>query len=204
MHQRGELKNHLIAENLSDRSTMSLDGLAAILWDMDPTLTETIADELALSKDEENHLYSILMNKQNVIALLKSTDCLDNRMIYQYYRSTGSDGVDICLISLADEAKSVSAEINSNSWLLLVDLCKRLIVAWFDHPEVVNPKLILTGRDLMFHFDLNQGPIIGELLNGLKEEQAAGLVSTRVEAMEWIENQLHKPIKQTFSIRSGD
>jgi hypothetical protein len=37
---------------------------------------------------------------------------------------------------------------------------------------------------------LSPGPLIGKLLDGLREEQAAGVVKTRREALEWVEVQL--------------
>jgi predicted transcriptional regulator len=41
-------------------------------------------------------------------------------------------------------------------------------------------------------FHLPPGPIIGELLEGLREAQATGEVSTREEALAWVEKQLKK------------
>jgi hypothetical protein len=44
----------------------------------------------------------------------------------------------------------------------------------------------------MFEFDIPQGPMIGTLLEGLEEEQAAGTIHTRQEAIEWIERKIQR------------
>ncbi len=50
----------------------------------------------------------------------------------------------------------------------------------------------MTGDDLIQEFKLSQGRIIGRLLAMVSEAQAAGEVSTREEALEYIRNELDK------------
>jgi len=42
----------------------------------------------------------------------------------------------------------------------------------------------------MFQFDLTPGPFIGELLDLMKEEQAAGFIKTKEDALRWSEEQV--------------
>ena len=50
--------------------------------------------------------------------------------------------------------------------------------------------LMLDGHDVMTEFDLNPGPLVGELLEAIREAQATGKVNTREEvlvfARDWI------------------
>jgi len=44
----------------------------------------------------------------------------------------------------------------------------------------------------MFEFDIPQGPRIGQLIDGLREEQAVGLIQNRTQALAWVDEQIQK------------
>lgn len=189
-HSRDHLRGHLLKVNSSDRSTLGLDGLIALLWQIDPNLAEPAAQELALSKDEQDQLLILIQNRNGLSELVSNDAVVDQRAIYQYFHRMGDAGIDLLLVALADTANRPAAEMDSDQWIRMVSVCQQLVECWFERKEVVDPKPFLTGRDLMFEFDLNQGPLIGQLLDGLKEEQAAGNIKTRESALEWIEEKL--------------
>ncbi len=54
------------------------------------------------------------------------------------------------------------------------------------------PKLI-DGHDLIDKFGLSPGPKIGEILEAVREAQAAGEVTTQEEALAYIEHLLISP-----------
>jgi tRNA nucleotidyltransferase/poly(A) polymerase len=195
---RGQLCDHLEEVNQSDRSKKSLDALSALLWEIGPADINKVVAELALSKEEEIHLFTILEHRMDVFEAVNKE--LSNRSIYQYYRPKGSRGVDLALLSMVDYASSHAFEKNEDQRVLLFGTCQKLINTWFNRPEIVNPKLLLNGRELMFEFDLLQGPSIGRILDGLKEEQAAGEIQTRQEALNWVEGKLQSGIFNKSSI----
>jgi len=65
-----------------------------------------------------------------------------------------------------------------------------LIEVWYEKPEWVNPIPLLDGDELMEFFHLEPGPLIGVLLEDLKQEQVKGGVRTKTEAMKWIDKKL--------------
>jgi hypothetical protein len=67
----------------------------------------------------------------------------------------------------------------------------KIFTCWFDRQQIIQPLLLLNGNDLMINFDLTPGPAIGKLLDGLMEEQAAGTIQTREQAMAWMEEQIN-------------
>jgi poly(A) polymerase len=189
-HDRGFIKDHLSEVNLSDRSKKGLDELALLLWNVDLSAVERIVEELALSKEEQLHIISLLENRNAVTTLLTTINEIDNRTLFQYYQPLGNRGVDLALLSMVDNAGCLSAEINEDHWIRLLELSRKIIDTWIEHPEIVDPKPLVNGKDLMFEFDLLQGPMIGQLLDGLREEQVAGVIRTRKEALDWIEQKL--------------
>ena len=51
--------------------------------------------------------------------------------------------------------------------------------------ELIHPSPLLSGHDLIETLQLAPGPQIGDLLARLREEQAAGEIRTREEAIAW-------------------
>jgi hypothetical protein len=58
------------------------------------------------------------------------------------------------------------------------------------HTEVISPPRLIGGDDLMETFGLVEGPRLGELLEAVREAQAAGEIRTRREALDYVERVL--------------
>lgn len=107
---------------------------------------------------------------------------LTRRAIYRYFRDTGLCGVDAAFVALADYLATWGADLPENGWRRQVGTVVTLWHAAFaQHETVVAPPLLLSGHDLI-ELGLKPGPKIGELLDRLREEQAAGEVTTREQA----------------------
>jgi poly(A) polymerase len=50
------------------------------------------------------------------------------------------------------------------------------------------PKPLLTGEEIMKKLNLEPGPIVGWIMNRLEEEQLAGEIKTRKEAINWLKS----------------
>ena len=64
-----------------------------------------------------------------------------------------------------------------------------LTIAFGRKASMTPPKLI-DGHDLINLFGLKPGPEIREILESVKEAQAAGEVTTREEALSYVKNRL--------------
>jgi putative nucleotidyltransferase with HDIG domain len=115
------------------------------------------------------------------------------RAIYRFFRDTRDAGVEIVLLSLADDRATVGYEDDADGssqdgpeYQALLETARALLDAYFNHQgSVIAPAPLLTGRDLIDQFGLEQGPPIGRLLAALSEAQATGQVTTRQDAEEW-------------------
>ena len=59
-----------------------------------------------------------------------------------------------------------------------------LLAHFFErYEETVAPPPLLTGHDVMAELELEPGPEVGRVLEGVREAQAAGEVRTRDEAL---------------------
>ena len=73
----------------------------------------------------------------------------------------------------------------------LLETVTSLLDAYFNRQKtVVAPPPLLTGRDLIDQFGLEEGPAIGRLLTALQEAQATGEVTNREQAEGWIRHEI--------------
>jgi tRNA nucleotidyltransferase/poly(A) polymerase len=107
------------------------------------------------------------------------------RQIYAYFRETRRTGVAAALLSLANTVVAQSGAPCDQEWAAQLDVVRPLLDAYLRQRDaIVDPQPLLSGNDMMA-LGLNPGPRIGELIEALREAQAAGEVLTRSEAETW-------------------
>jgi putative nucleotidyltransferase with HDIG domain len=132
-----------------------------------------------LKKNVRNHMRPLLLEKTGALPT--------RRAAYRFFRDTGSAGVDICLLSLADMLATYGPGIFQESWVRLIEVVRYLLESWWEvGNEVISPPDLLNGEDLIQIFHLEPGPLIGSLLDALKEAQAAQEIQDREQALEFI------------------
>jgi len=144
------------------------------------------AKELRLSNSENARLMTIIRNHMRPLLLAQSGRKLSRRAIYRFYKDTRSAGVDVCLLSLADSLATYDLSPPIKVWEDLLDVVRHLLTAWFNQrSSSVSPTQLLSGNDLIQQLGLESGPIVGELLELIREAQAEGKVKTIEEAMAY-------------------
>ncbi len=71
-----------------------------------------------------------------------------------------------------------------SGWRHHVALVNYILTKRFQEEEVTSPARLLGGDELMAELNLSPGPLIGRLLETVREAQAAGEISTREEALK--------------------
>jgi len=119
-----------------------------------------------------------------------------HRALYRYFRDTGEAGIDILFLSLADHLAARGPHLDLNQWREHAQLVDYILCQRFQEESVVAPPKLIDGNDLINTFDLNPGPKIGELLETVREAQAAGEVANREEALAYIRKQLVAEVRK--------
>jgi poly(A) polymerase len=144
---------------------------------------------LACSNFEITAVDKIIRNHMRPNLLRKSQIHLTNRAIYRFFQSCGEEGVDVCLISMADMLAKRSGPPENDEWIDLLDINRRLLDGWYNHRvEKIDPPRLVDGEELMECLSLQPGPIVGEILAAITEGQAAGEISSREEAFNFARN----------------
>lgn len=115
------------------------------------------------------------------------------RAIYRYFRDTGDAGVDILYLSLADHLATRGPDLIPSHWRLHADNVRYVLDEHYRHPVTIPPQKLVDGNDVMDVFGLPPGKRVGELLEAVREAQAAGELTTRQEALDYIQRKVRTP-----------
>jgi poly(A) polymerase len=212
---RKPLQEHMAHKWPNDRSHRALLILTALLHDAGKPATRTVdasgrirflhheqtgaqlandrAVTLRLSNEETERLTTVVRHHMRP-HWLHDNDTLTARAIYRFWRDTGQAGVDICLLAMADYLGTYGATLDSRAWIAYLETIQTLLDRYYlHHDTAVAPPPLITGQTLLDRFNMKPGPRIGELLEQLQEAQATGEVSTREEALDWVQRFLEQP-----------
>ena len=114
------------------------------------------------------------------------------RALYRYYRDVGDVAMDTLFLNAADYLAARGPLLEPEEWTRHCALMDHILEAGGSE-ELPNsdrsvkslPKLV-DGYDIIDRFALAPGPIIGELLEKVREAQASGEVKTREQALELV------------------
>jgi poly(A) polymerase len=208
---RKQVRVHMDTQWPNERAHRSLLMLAALLHDVGkaPTASQDetgrwrfedheavgakiaglTALNLRLSKAEQDRLVKIVQYHNRPLWM----DDMSPRALHRFWRQLGEAGVDICLLSMADYLGSLGNRINQDEWLTFVGRIRILLEAYYDRrDQIVDPPVFLDGNQLMQILNLKQGRIIGELLDMIRESQAAGEIQSLEDALQFARAHLDK------------
>jgi len=179
---RSQLQEHLSREIVAGRPVSVLGLLAAFSPADAEEPGAAWASQLRLAVAEARAISGVAAAQK----IIPRQPPVEGRAAHRYYREVGEAGVTGVLLMLAH---ALNEGIRPRRWGDLLDhVASPLLEAFFRrHQEIVTPPPLLDGRDLMQAFDLQPGPLVGQILVRLLEEQAAGVVRTRAEALRLAE-----------------
>jgi len=210
---RQQVSAHLEMLFTPDRSLRSLLFLAALYHDVAKPAARQVDEDgrirffqhdqlgadlahqrgraLRLSNEEIIRLETIVRGHMRPLLLAQAPDQPTPRAVYRYFRDLGPAGVDICLLSLADTLATYEATLPQETWSRQLDVVRCLWEAYWEKPqERIAPPPLLDGHELMGKFKLSPGPLIGQLLEALREAQAVGQVANQEEAFSFVQQLL--------------
>ena len=115
------------------------------------------------------------------------------KAIYRFFRAAGKAGVDLVLLGLADLRGTQGSDLRQETWTAALDVARILLENYWEKPqETVAPPRLLNGNELMSELGLEPGPIVGQLLEEIREAQATGSVKTREQAFDFAREHLRK------------
>lgn len=150
-----------------------------------------------LSNDEVERLISIVEHHMRIhnfaIRLETEGQPPSRKAVYRFFRDSGAAGVDLILLALADVRGTQGTDLTQERWAAYLDIARILLENYWEKPqEVVNPPRLLDGNDLMKELKLTPGRVVGQLLEMIRENQAAGKIETKEQALAFARDELPK------------
>lgn len=143
-------------------------------------IAETTSGNLHLSNGEVKRLTAMLQHRVAAHRL----DVSDKLALHRYWYPLHESGIDALVLALAHYLASYGNELIQDDWLAVVERALVLLEAYFlHHEEIVRPPTLINGKELMDVLQLEQGPVVGELLTRIREAQVLGEVTNRDEAL---------------------
>lgn len=186
---RSLLKLAALLHDIAKPQTKTVDaGRARFLGHTDAgaAMTAAIMERLRFS-NREIQLVTLLVKYHLRPTQMSQEGMPTDRAIYRYFRDTGEAGIDLLYLCLADHLAARAAALDMNEWREHCRLTAYVLEKHLTASSITAPRKILDGNDIMQIFKLEPGPKIGELLEALREAQAAGEVTTREQAAIYIE-----------------
>jgi poly(A) polymerase len=208
------------SDNLADYFSQEISGgrtrrcllkLAALLHDIAKPATKTIEEsgkmrflgharegvsmatlimERLRFSNREIRMVQLMIEHHMRPGYLLSEDVPSRRAIYRYFRDTEDVGIDTLFLGLADHLAARGPTLDFNEWQRHTEVTGYVLSKWFEEQSTVVPPKLIDGHILMEKFGLAPGPRIGEILEMVREAQAAGEIHTAEEALEFVARRL--------------
>ncbi len=209
---RQPISEALSQSSTGDRSLRSLLFLAALYHDIAKPMAKQVDDEgqirfwdhdkqgaemtsarariLALSNDEIQRLETVIRNHMRVLfhtnRLLRENKPPSRRAVYRFFRDTGSSGMLVCLLAMADLWATYEQTLPQETWAACLEVVRIFLENWFERPaESIVPPPLVDGNDIMKELGIQSGRQVGELLEAIREAQAMGAILTREQALDF-------------------
>lgn len=169
-------------------------------FDHDTKGAEVVAERARafnLSGDEVERLRVIVYHHMRIHAfanrLERKGQPPSRKAIYRFFRDGGAASADLILLALADLRGTKGAELTQSTWTAYLDIARILLENYWEKPqETVNPPRLLNGDDLMKALNLKPSPVVGRLLEAIRENQAAGKILDKEQALAFARDELAK------------
>lgn len=165
--------------------------------DLGAELAAAAMERLRFSKRETEMVRLLVQEHLRPAQLSTGAALPTDRALYRFFRDTAGEGLGLLLLHLADAWATRGPATTPEAWAATVRRVVYVLERHLQAPAVAAPPKLISGHDLMSRFGLSPGPLIGRLLEAVREAQAAGEVTTKEEALEYARRLLQQEAAET-------
>jgi len=153
-------------------------------------LVQTVVKRLSLSTQDRRFIQQVVANHMRPGQL--SHDVVTQRAVRRYFVDLGPVGIQVALVSLADHLAMRGPEPLIEAWEHHLATVRLLLTRYIREREVILPPRLLQAEELMRKLNLEQGPLVGQLLEYIAEAQADGMISSKDDAFWFAQDKLEQ------------
>jgi poly(A) polymerase len=206
-----EVAQHVDGEIATGRTRKALLKLAGLLHDIGKPTTKTVEEdgrmrflgharegaEAAVQlmerlrfSNRETKMVQLMVEHHMRSGFLAREGEPSRRAIYRYFRDTADVGIETLWLGLADHLAARGPTLDLAEWRQHCETTGYVLRSWFHEQATIVPPKLIDGHTLIDRFGLTPGPHIGELLEIVREAQAAGEIESVDEALDLIARRL--------------
>ncbi|GAB6099124.1 HD domain-containing protein [Halanaerocella petrolearia] len=152
------------------------------------TYFKSILKKLTFSNQEVSYITTLIRYHMRPLSLFYA-DNLTFKGKYRFFKAVDGLVADICLLAAADMLSTRRLNKRNEDIETSLSFLKQLVEE-SEKLEEDTAERLLNGTDLMELFSLSEGPKIGEILGKIEAAQAAGKIDNRVEAVDYVKEEL--------------
>ena len=145
-------------------------------------LAEEIADNLRLSLREKSILMKLIFWHLRPGYLADQVKP-SRRAIYRFFRDTQEEGVAVILLSFSDWRATRGPLTDAKKRKRHEGVMLGLVDKYFADKKKKPLPRIIDGHSIISKFKISSGPLVGVVLQKIKEDQVLGKISTKQEAL---------------------
>jgi poly(A) polymerase len=150
-------------------------------------IAQGILERLRFSVREREMVHKMIEHHLRPGQLAGEEELPTRRAIYRYFRDTGDVGIDTIFLNLADHLATRGPNLELEEWRRHAESMAYVLEQRFGEESVVSPPKLISGHDLIDILGMSPGRELGQLLEAVREAQAAGEIATREEALLFIQ-----------------
>ena len=154
------------------------------------SMSSDILHRLRLSNRGVGMVCGMVENHLRPTQMSQGAEMPTPRAVYRYFRDVEDVAIDTLYLSLADHLAARGPEIDMDSWRRHVGIVNHVLEVGTRAQSPERMPRLITGHDLILELGLSPGPRLGDLLEGVRDAQAAGEVGTREGALAWVRGRL--------------
>ena len=156
--------------------------------DVGAKMCQPLLKELKFSKKQIEYISSMIKNHIYPSNVIVAPD-LNEKVMMRYLRKMGADVIDNIILAKADRLSARGPAITDEIVKENLDGLEKLLNFYFEKKETLKPlPKLLDGFEVMQIKNIKQSPLLGKILNELKEAQINGDVVTKEDAIEFVRN----------------
>ena len=145
-------------------------------------ITQDWAKDLKLSLDEVNFLHKLVLYHLRPGFMVQNLKFPTKRAIFRFFKDTGSDGISILILAISDyratRGRLSSEEEKKKKERIFFKIIKEKL------EEKPPPPRLIDGYIVMEKFKIPPSPLVGKILEKVRELQLLGKIKTKTQALE--------------------
>ena len=114
-----------------------------------------------------------------------------DKWLYRFFKKAKLAGVAVSLFHLADILATYESNLTDERWQSALTFTHQILDGWFNrYNQVVEPKKLINGDEIIDRYKLSPGSAIGELIEFVRENQAAGVISSREDVFYLLDKKM--------------